>query len=281
MPAVIKQNIGPYISFAGAVWNGRPNIQILTTGIPLHFHPTDIKLQKTTARCIGAFVSAVQSLKAHYNEPLYHQTQMVNNVNSSVRNIFPYPVTFTSDTSGLLKKFIYHSLVKSRKLIFRGEISDTHEKICIKFVHCYSVEVHKFCTSINCAPRLLGFESLGGGWHMVVMEDLSAGDYFDLFGSSLAPDRVAAIKERLDQVLVQMHQQGLVHGDLRDANVMVTNDPTPAVMLVDFDWAGRIGEARYPINVNRGDVYRPEGAVDNELILAEHDMWMLTQLILL
>lgn len=108
------------------------------------------------------------------------------------------------------------------------------------------------------------------------MEDLS--DYFDLFGSSLAPDRVDAVKERLDEVLGQMHQQGFVHGDVRNVNVMVTNGPTPAVMLVDFDWAGRIGEARYPMNVNREDVYRPEGAVDNELILAEHDMSMLAEL---
>jgi hypothetical protein len=260
------------------VWNGRPNIQVLTTGIPLHFHSTDIKLQKTTARCISAFATAIRSLKAHYDEPLYHQTPTVNHVHPFVRNIFPYPVTFTSDTSEIPKKFIYHSLVKSGKLIFRGEISDTHEKICIKFVQCYSAEVHKFCASINCAPRLLGIESLDGGWYMVVMEDLSAKDYIDLFKSSLAPDREVAVKKRLNQVLVQMHQQGYVHGDLRDVNVMVTNGPTPAVMLVDFDWAGKIGEARYPINVNREDMYRPEGAVDNEPILADHDMIMLAQL---
>ena len=260
------------------MWNGRPNIQVLTTGIPLHFHSTDIKLQKTTARCISAFATAIRSLKAHYDEPLYHQTPTVDHVYPFVRNIFPYPVTFTSDTSELPKKIIYHSLVKAGKLIFRGEISDTHEKICIKFVQCYSAEVHKFCASINCAPRLLGFESLDGGWYMVVMEDLSAEDYIDLFKSSLAPDREVAVQKRLNQVLVQIHQQGYVHGDLRNVNVMVTNGPTPAVMLVDFDWAGKIGEARYPINVNREDMYRPEGAVDNELILADHDMMMLAQL---
>ena len=69
-------------------------------------------------------------------------------------------MTFTSDTSELPKKIIYHSLVKSGKLIFRGKISDTQEKICIKFVQCYSAEVHKFCASINCAPRLLHQQTL-------------------------------------------------------------------------------------------------------------------------
>jgi serine/threonine protein kinase len=228
-----------------------------------------------TASCISAFASAVQSLEAHYNEPLYHQTSAVDGVYPSVRDIFPYPVSFRSDTLGSSKEFIYHSLVKSGKLIFRGEISDTHEKICIKFVQHYSPEVHSSRASISCAPKLLAFEPLPGGWYMVIMEDLN--DYFDLFRSSLAPGRMDAVKERLNDVLGQMHQQGFVHGDIRNVNVMITNDPILAVMLVDFDWAGRIGEARYPMNVNREYVYRPEGAVDNELILAEHDMSMLAE----
>ena len=232
-----------------------------------------MKLRKMTARYISAFASAVQSLEAHYNEPLYHQTSTVY---PSVCDIFPYPVSFKSDTSGSSKEFNYHSLVKSGKLIFRGEISDTHEKICVKFVQHYSPEVHRFCASINCAPKLLAFEQLPGGWHMVIMEDLN--DYFDLFRSSLAPDRMDAVKERLNDVLGRMHQQGFVHGDIRNVNVMITNSPTLAVMLVDFDWAGTIGKVRYPMNVNRVDVGRPEGAVDNELILAEHDMLMLEEL---
>ena len=155
--------LGPYLSFAGAVWNGRPNVQVLTPAIPLHFHSTDTKLRKMTARYISAFASAVRSLEAHYNEPLYHQTLTDDRIYPSVCEIFPYPVCFKSDTSGSYKEFIYHSLVKSGKLIFRGEISDTQEKICVKFVQYYSPEVHRFCASISCAPKLLAFEQLPGG----------------------------------------------------------------------------------------------------------------------
>lgn len=268
--------LGPYLSFSGAVWNGRPNVQVLTPVIPLHFHSTDMKLRKMTARYINAFASAVQSLEAHYNEPLYNQTSMVDGVPPSVCDIFPYPVSFKHMISGSPQDFTYHSLVKSRKLIFRGEISDTHEKICIKFVQRYSHKAHEFCASINCAPKLLGFEPLPGGWHMVIMEDLN--DYIDLFGSSLAPDRVDAVKERLKEVLGQMHQKEFVHGDVRNVNVMVRNGPTLEVKLVDFDWAGKIGEAKYPMNINRDDVYRPEDAFDNEPILAQHDLLMVADL---
>jgi hypothetical protein len=50
-------------------------------------------------------------------------------------------------------------------------------------------------------------------------------------------------------------------------------------MLLDFDWAGKIGEAKYPMNVYAGpDLWRPDGVHDGELIKAEHDLQMLNAL---
>ena len=46
-------------------------------------------------------------------------------------------------------------------------------------------------------------------------------------------------------------------------------------MLVDFDWAGKEGEVHYPMNVNRSDIKRPDGARDGQLIKKEHDLEML------
>ena len=161
-----NRTIGPYLSFAGAVWNAHPNVQVLTPAIPLHFHSTDLKLREMTARHISAFSSTVRSFEEHYNEPLYHQTSTVDGVYPSVCDFFPYPVSFTSGTLAESKSrnFTYHSLVKSgKKLIFRGEISDTREKICIKFVRRYSEKVHEFCARNNWAPKLLAFQELSGG----------------------------------------------------------------------------------------------------------------------
>lgn len=64
-----------------------------------------------------------------------------------------------------------------------------------------------------------------------------------------------------------------MHGDVRDTNIMLS--PDGEIMLVDFDWAGKAGEIRYPMNVNREDIWRPDGAVDGNLILADHDIAML------
>ncbi len=44
-----------------------------------------------------------------------------------------------------------------------------------------------------------------------------------------------------------LHERGSVHGDIRTANIMVNKDSfkTGHFMLIDFDWAGVAGVARY------------------------------------
>jgi hypothetical protein len=66
----------------------------------------------------------------------------------------------------------------------------------------------------------------------------------------------------------------MVHGDVRDANILVRTDGTLDVKLLDFDWAGPVGTIKYPMNVNGEDIKRPAAASDGELILAEHDIQM-------
>ena len=49
------------------------------------------------------------------------------------------------------------------------------------------------------------------------------------------------------------------------------------LFLVDFDWAGSSGEARYPYFMSR-EVAWPPGASDGELIAVEHDVHMMEKL---
>jgi hypothetical protein len=65
-----------------------------------------------------------------------------------------------------------------------------------------------------------------------------------------------------------------VHGDVRATNILAKKNGAPGIMLIDLDWAGVIGNVRYPMNVNRDGIDRPDGAYDGELITAEHDMNM-------
>jgi serine/threonine protein kinase len=153
-------------------------------------------------------------------------------------------------------------------LVFFGIEEST--PICIKFVRQYSSEAHVFCASRGFAPELKGFDKLPGGWYMVVMEDISD-TYREVNSSADLVQHCDEIAKKIDE----LHQHHYVHGDIRNTNVMVRKDGEAGFMLVDFDWAGIIGEVRYPSNINITEMRRPEGVLDGELITAEHDMMML------
>jgi tRNA A-37 threonylcarbamoyl transferase component Bud32 len=105
---------------------------------------------------------------------------------------------------------------------------------------------------------------------MVIMDALD--EEYKTFDKNALP---ATKRENIEAGLTKLHQAHYVHGDVRDVNIMVRQDGKPGFMLVDFDWAGIIGEVFYPANVNKKDVERPDDVSDGAPIKSEHDMAML------
>ncbi|KIN98312.1 hypothetical protein M404DRAFT_31482 [Pisolithus tinctorius Marx 270] len=265
LPCFIILLFGPLIMFAGAAWNVRPVIQPLSFVLPLHYHPTDTYMQTTVARHLKAFKTAVLTLKGYY------RSLSLNNVpsNSHHSQLFPYPTSFKSLGSNATEEFEYISQYPD-KLIFFGTLAG--EPLCIKFVRHYSMEVHLFSASRGRAPALRGFDVLHGGWYMVVMDSL------DGYKQLCDVDPPPLVFERIRTHLDELHYHGYVHGDVRSMNIMVSGSDMTEFMFVDFDWAGKIGEVRYPLNVNR-EIWRPPGVSDGALIKAQHDMDMLELII--
>jgi hypothetical protein len=233
-------------------------------------------MQCTIARHLGALKNAIRSLEDYYKNE--HQVINDRGNNAPPQAHFPYITSFTPTGGDAPQSFTYKSQPDRSKLLFIGELVKNEQgkskRICIKFTQRYCEEVHIFCASKGFAPALHGVNRLAGGWYMVVMDAIDK-DY-----EEFTRKHYSAVDE-IRAKLIMLHQEGFVHGDVRDTNVMVRKNglDSDVIQLVDFDWAGKIGKVRYPANVNRTDIVRPEGALDGGLILADHDIFMLGHLL--
>ncbi|KAF9535049.1 hypothetical protein CPB83DRAFT_226976 [Crepidotus variabilis] len=273
-PCIFVLIFGPFISFAGAVWTDRPTINMLSPAFPTHFHSTDTNIRDTLARHLGTFRSALRSLQTYYEG-----LSTVSTI-PSCSPMFPYKSDFCEERYS----FHYISRVGSvgNSLVFKGEMrSSPHDLVFIKFTCQYSEDLHRYCTSERFAPSLRALEKLPGGWQMVIMDDISA-EYVELYDMIDSKDLKPACKtdftNRLKDALVKLHEKGLVHGDVRNTNIMVKKDDMTlkeSFMLVDFDWGGKASEARYPLDLNTTTVKRPEWVFGRRRIEPQHDLTML------
>ncbi|KAI9450976.1 hypothetical protein F5148DRAFT_986718 [Russula earlei] len=281
LPCLIIYLFGAHIGFAAAAYSSMAHIQVLSTPLPLFYHRSDTHLQLTVARHMGAFKKAAIALQAACKIE-FAPNRRKSATKTPVRPtspppeeiIFPYREHFKdlSDDSQAECHFTYIRKIKQR-LVFEAELANGGKRVCVKFVRRYSKEAHEQCVKLQCAPNLLGFECLPGGWIMVVMDYLDGDQYSDFVRLEQTDNR--NLMEAMKGALDKLHQAGFAHGDVRDVNTMVNNNNPSEFMLVDFDWAGKIEEVRYPPNVNRDDIWRPDGVIDGEMILPQHDMEML------
>ncbi|KAG1779904.1 hypothetical protein EV702DRAFT_965107, partial [Suillus placidus] len=249
---------GACIGFVGSIFIDKVQYDVLP-------------MQVTAARTFGALKIATEKLTKLYSQPIPRL---------EVKDASPYPRSYTC-SSGQIQEFSYDETQMLRdKYVFFGEtVGDAAgRQICIKFARSYSREVHDFCASKGHAPELIAYKPLAGGWNMVIMDALDIG--IGYWPGSYQPLSAMAVldrqplKEAITSLIEELHNYngGYVHGDLRDTNFFVGDNK--GFMLLDFDWAGPIGKARYPAYLNRS-IRRPDGARDGEKIVAKHDLDML------
>jgi hypothetical protein len=115
------------------------------------------------------------------------------------------------------------------------------QRVVIKFARKYSIELHDFCARLGHAPAIHAFEQLPGGWCAVAMRYVESAT--PITHSPLLPTHRQLWEGQLWALVNKFHNQGLRHGDLRGPNIACEGQ---SVMLLDFDWGGKEGEACYP-----------------------------------
>ena len=117
---------------------------------------------------------------------------------------------------------------------------------------------------------------------MVVMEyveGLTAHAAFYSEEKGALPDGVHGVVQRAVKL---MHDNDMVHGDIRLGNILIAkagegDDIGTRVKIVDFDWAGKAGEVRYPLRLSQV-INWPEGVMSYAPITKAHDEEMVRKL---
>ncbi|CAG8732401.1 1998_t:CDS:2, partial [Acaulospora colombiana] len=113
-------------------------------------------------------------------------------------------------------------------LIFDATLDETNVLAKV-LLRPYGKEVHVHLAARDMAPHLYGISTVHGFVH-----------------------------QRLEEILECLEAEGMVHGDFRMANIMLKIGEEEKAMLIDFDWAGRGGEVKYPITRSDGLKYPGE-----------------------
>ncbi|KAF8227067.1 hypothetical protein L208DRAFT_1405999 [Tricholoma matsutake] len=152
---------------------------------------------------------------------------------------------------------------QNNHLLYVAEMPDK-QLVLIKFVQQYLIELHDFCAKSGHAPWILAFERLPGGWYAVTMEYIESG--IPITHSTLLLAHRDHWTEELQCLMDCFHVEGLVHGDLRAANILCKED---SMRLIAFDWGGKDGEVFYPTANLNEELW--EGRVFNDLRIRQED----------
>ncbi|KAJ7177485.1 hypothetical protein C8R43DRAFT_1193482, partial [Mycena crocata] len=154
------------------------------------------------------------------------------------------------------------------------------KEVVVKFSETYNSDAHKTLAKIGLAPALHYSEPIAGGLVMTVMDRIYGRTAYQL---SLLPNRETCLLPRfvyddVERAILKLREKTLVFGDLRLPNIMRPPAKRRHVegraMLIDFDWVGLDGVARYPSTKSRG----PEWSTDAKacgLMREAHDSWCL------
>jgi serine/threonine protein kinase len=157
-------------------------------------------------------------------------------------------------------------------------VEDTPRTVVVKFTEAYCPEAHELLAAKGMAPELLYCGSVDHSHDapsyqplkMIVMEYIDGKTAVQLQNN--LPEDFAV---QLSEIISVLHTGGYVFGDLRLPNIMVAKKQ---VKLIDFDWAGKVGLAKYPIHLAR-NISWPTGAMALGQIEKAHDLDMLCSLI--
>ena len=254
VPAFLLEVIGPHLIISGAVYCNAFCVDRLAPPLWLVPQTQNQEAMTDIVRVLAALKKGIQSLHDYYSQ------LPATNINHG----FPAYDSFESETGE--KNIKYEREMQCH--LFQGTVDG--EKVVVKFCEEYSEEAHRLLESIGCAPRLYCCVDVSRRFKMVVMEFVEGADLGSYLRNETDCEEKQKILDQCDEVLNTLHEKGLCHGDFRDVNILVREK---RICALDYEWAGKLGQAKYPLYMNHVHITWPEGATDGALIAKEHDIF--------
>ena len=186
----------------------------------------------------------------------------ISKANQSDASDFPYFTSFkyfncdaTLEYSSRLSRLVY-----SANMSWMTEEKEVKCKaVIVKFTNTYGDEVHKCMAESGFAPQLIAVHDLPPNWKVVIMDELQN-------RMDIGKDKYAVVRAAIKI----LHENGYVHGDLRLSNMFSCTNTESRIAVIDYDWAGKANEAKYPLWMNPACNW-PQGASCGGIITVDHD----------
>ena len=225
------------------------------------------------ARVFYALKTSLEKLHTYYKSQRPTRNHLVGS------RYFPSITAYPQDN--VLVEFKYVGYLENGPdcVTLRAQtLTEPAQDVVIKFVDRYGEKAHRILADEGLAPKLLycgsprhdddqpSYQSIS----MVVMEYID-GDTLAKAMPKMNEETMKRVQTEVQRALELLHRHGLVFGDLRLPNIMITKDGQ--VKLIDFNWAGEVGQAKYPLLISQ-EVAWPKGVEPLAVMKPEHDLDM-------
>ncbi|KZV94011.1 hypothetical protein EXIGLDRAFT_673499, partial [Exidia glandulosa HHB12029] len=260
MPCFLLAMTGTHLAVGGAVLADRYIVGRFTdyiSLIPLD-HGDDPELER-----IEIIVRTLRSLRICLDElDKWYEMQWVSP--PRLPEVFPMP--HRVEVAGIKITYIRRMKTEDRSCaIFRASIEMNGEQLAavVKFARRYCVNAHSAMARASLAPKLYhAQQDLDVGAFCVIMEFVEE-------QPALPPDA----KLKVENAVERLHAFNFVHGDLRQPNILFRGD---VPLIIDYDWAGLEGEAKYPMDLSN-QILWPPGVERAGAITKAHDLFWAKQ----
>ena len=266
-PAYLIELVGPQLTISGAVYGRYVFVDRLV--YPVWLVPQNQKAMIRIARIFKALKEAIETIQWFNAFKIYASQPR-------------FPI-FQLFYKGNIR---YEEAIKRHT--FKGTLTyynnETNEPVFVTFVKRYSLKTHEFMAFRGYAPKLIHYEERVGGtqYTAIVMKyipDAMPLDEFLEYAAANYSQHINNIKKDVQEcctkALKVLHNDEFCHGKISSKSILgkapINGDVQ--IFIVNYEWAGKQGEATYPLSA---DI--PEGAQPGYLITQDQDLAQLKKL---